>query len=141
VFDAPIAKLKHKLAVAVKSTVGLVVALAAALVAVGFFCAAAFIWLAARYSALTAALVLGGVFTFIALIAVIVVLLVRHSRPPPPPPRRKAAWWADPALLATALDVSRVLGRKHVATAVLVSAFIVGVMLGPSRKREDEPTE
>ena len=138
-FDAPIASLKHKLDVAVKSTVGLVVALAAALVAVGFFCAAAFIWLAGRYGDLTAALVLGGVFTFVALIAVIVVLIVRHSRPPPPP--RKAAWWADPALLAKALDVTRVLGRKRVAMAVLVSAFVFGVMLGPSRNREDDPTE
>jgi lysylphosphatidylglycerol synthetase-like protein (DUF2156 family) len=141
VFDAPIASLKHKLDVAIKSTVGLVVALAAALVSVGFFCAAAFIWLDGRYGALTAALVLGGVFTFIALIAVIVVLIMRHTRPPPPPPRRKAAWWADPALLATALDVSRVLGRKRVAVAVLLSAVVFGAMLGPSRKREDEPTE
>jgi len=138
VFDAPIGNLKHKLDIAVKSTVGGVVAFAAALVALGFFCAAAFLWLEQYYGALTASLVMGAVFTIVALIAVIVILIVRHRRPPPPPPR-KTPLWADPVLLATALDITRVLGRKRLTVAVLVSAFAAGILLQKtSTKREDE---
>jgi hypothetical protein len=141
VFEASIASIKHKLDLAVKSTIGGVVAGAAALVALGFFCAAAFLWLEARYGAITAALVLGGAFTVIALIAVIVILVLNHRNPPPPPPPSRKAWWADPALLATALDMSRGLGRRRVATAAVVSAFVFGMMLRLPRKREDKRPE
>jgi hypothetical protein len=136
VFDAPIANLKHKIDLALKSTLGGIVALAAALVALGFFCAALFLWLDERYGAITAALVLGGAFTFVALVAVIVILIIRGRSPPPPPPR-KAAWWADPVLLATALDITKALGRRRITTAVLVGAFVLGVLLNrPPRKDE-----
>jgi hypothetical protein len=141
VFEAPIANLKHKLDLALKSTIGGVVAGAAALVALGFFCGAAYMWLARRYDSITAALVMGGAFTCIALIAVIVILVLNH-RKPPPPPSRKTPLWADPALLATALDITRVLGRKRLTVAVLVGAFAIGVLLQKtSRKREDEGAE
>jgi hypothetical protein len=136
VFDAQIANLKHKIDLALKSTIGGIVALAAALVALGFFCAALFLWLDAHYGAITAALILGGIFAFLALVALIVVLIVRQGAPPPPPPR-KAAWWADPVLLATALDISKVLGRKRITAAVLVGAFVLGVLLNrPARENE-----
>jgi hypothetical protein len=136
VFDAQIGNLKHKIDLALKSTLGGIVALAAALVALGFFCAALFLWLDDHYGAITAALVLGGAFTFVALVAVIIVLIVRN-RPPPPAPPRKAVWWADPVLLATALDVSKVLGRKRITAAVLVGAFVLGVLLNrPPRTDE-----
>jgi hypothetical protein len=141
VFDTPIADLKRKLDIAVKSTIGIVVAFAAALVALGFFCAAAFLWLAGRYGSVLAALVMGGAFTFLAFVALIVALLIRHRKPPPPEPPRRAAWWADPALLSAALDVSRALGRRRVATAALMGAVVFGLMLRPSRKREDESAE
>ena len=135
-FEAPIANLKYKIDLALKSTVGGVVAGAAALVALGFFCAALFLWLEARYGAITAALVLGGAFTFVALVAAIVVLILRGRAPPPPPPR-KSPWWADPMMLTAALDVGRKLGKRRVATAVLVSAFVLGLMLRPPRKPDD----
>jgi hypothetical protein len=136
VFDAQIGNLKHKIDLALKSTLGGIVALAAALVALGFFCAALFLWLDDHYGAITAALILGGIFAFLALVALIVVLIVRQNAPPPLPPR-KAAWWADPVLLATALDVSKVLGRKRITTALLVGAFVLGVLLNrPPRTDE-----
>jgi ascorbate-specific PTS system EIIC-type component UlaA len=142
VFEAPIANLKRKLDLALKSTIGGVVAFAAALVALGFFCAAAFMWLAERYGGVTAALVLGGIFTFIALMAVITILILQRRAPPPPPPRKAAPLWADPALLATALDLTRVFGRKRLSVAVLVGAFAVGMLLQKtSRKREDDSAE
>jgi lysylphosphatidylglycerol synthetase-like protein (DUF2156 family) len=138
VFDAPIANLKHKIDLALKSTLGGIVALAAVLIALGFFCAALFMWLEELYGAIMAALVLGGIFIFIALVAVIVILIMRHRATPPPPPR-KSAWWADPVLLATALDITKTFGRKRVTTAVLVGAFVLGVLLNRA-PRNDEKT-
>ena len=136
-FDASIANLKHRIDLALKSTIGGVVAVAAALIAMAFFCAAAFLWLDERYGAITASLAFGGAFTFFALIAVIVVMIMRRRSPPPPPPR-KAAWWADPVLLSTVLDVTRGLGRRRVATAALVGAFVLGILLNRApRKGED----
>jgi hypothetical protein len=54
-------------------------------------------------------------------------MLVRR-KPPPPPPRQKSMW-ADPALLATALDIGRTLGPRRAATAVLIGAFLIGMMI------------
>ena len=58
-FDAAIANLKHKIDLALKSTIGGIVAAASALIAMAFFCAAAFLWLEGRYGAIVASLVLG----------------------------------------------------------------------------------
>jgi hypothetical protein len=134
VFDGPIASLKHKIDLALKSTVGGIAAMAAALVASGFFCAAGFLWLAQNYGAITASLVLGGIFLVLSLIALLVVLLLRRK---PPPPAAKAAWWADPALLAAALNIGRVLGHRRVASAVVVGAFIVGILLTRSPRKPE----
>lgn len=138
-FEGPIANIKYKVDLALKSTIGGVVAGACVLVALGFFCAAAFMWLAQRYDAITAALVMGVGFVAIALVAVIFILIVRRKAPPPPPPRKAAPLWADPALLATALDLTRVLGRKRLTVALLAAAFAVGMFLQKtSRTREDD---
>jgi hypothetical protein len=137
VFDAPIASFKHKIDIALKSTVGGLVAGAAALVALGFFCAALFLWLDERYGAIAAALVLGGVFVLIALIAVLVVVIVRRRRLPP---AARKSWWADPSLLAAALSAgSRTLGRKQITLAVLAGAFVLGMLLNrPPRAPDDD---
>jgi hypothetical protein len=128
VLEAPIASLKHKLDLALKSTVGGIAALVTAVVAIGFFCAAAFMWLEQRLDPIAAALIIGGFFLLLALIAVLCVVVVQRKPPPPPPPRHKA-WWSDPALLATALDIGRTLGPRRTATAVLVGAFLIGMMI------------
>jgi hypothetical protein len=135
VFDGPIANLKHKIDRALKSTIGGIAAMAAALVASGFFCAAAFLWLAQNYGAITASLVLGGIFLILSLIALLVVILLHRQQPPP---AAKAAWWADPALLAVALDIGRVLGRRRVASAVVVGAFIIGMLLNRSPRKPEQ---
>jgi hypothetical protein len=137
VFEGPVANLKHKIDLALKSTVGGIVAFAAAVVALGFFCAALFLWIAGTYGAIVASLVLGGAFLAVALIALLVVLILQRRKPPPPPPR-SAAWWADPVLLTTALDIGRVLGSKRLTSAVVVGALLFGLLLNRSPpKRED----
>jgi drug/metabolite transporter (DMT)-like permease len=128
VFEGPIASLKHKIDLALKSTVGGIVALIAALVAIGFFCAAAFMWLEQKLDPIAAALIIGGFFLLLSLVAVLIVILVQRRPPPPPPPRHKSLW-SDPALLATALDIGRTLGPRRAATAVLIGAFLIGMMI------------
>jgi len=141
VFEGPVASVKHKIDIALKSAVGGIIALVAALVAIGFFCAAAFMWLEQRLDPIAAALIVGGFFLLLALVAVLVVIMVQRKPPPPPPPRQKA-WWSDPALLATALDIGRTLGPRRAATAVLVGAFLIGMMINrPPHKPEDTPGE
>jgi NADH:ubiquinone oxidoreductase subunit 5 (subunit L)/multisubunit Na+/H+ antiporter MnhA subunit len=136
VLSHPIARLRHKIDLTLKTTACGALALAAVLVALGFFCAAAFVWIAQEHGTIAAALVLGGAFVVLALIAVLVAVVVRR-RNPPPPPGPMNAWWADPALVATALEVARTLGRRRMTSAVLVGAFLVGVLLHrPSRKSE-----
>jgi hypothetical protein len=135
VFEGPIASLKHKIDLALKSTAGGIVALITALVAIGFFCAAAFMWLERKLDPIAAALIIGGFFLLLSLVAVLIVILVQR-KPPPPPPRHKSLW-SDPALLATALDIGRTLGPKRAATAVLIGAFLIGMMINrPPRKPE-----
>ncbi len=136
-FEGPIASLKHRIDLALKSTVGGIVALAAAVVAIGFFCAAAFMWLEQRLDPIAAALVIAGVFVLVALVAVLAIVLVQRKPPPPPPPRHRA-WWSDPALLATALDVGRTLGPRRAATAVLIGAFVIGMMINRPPHRPEE---
>jgi len=135
VLEGPIASLRHKIDIALKSAVGSIVALITALVAIGFFCAAAFMWLEQRLDPIAAALIIGGFFLLLSLIAVLIVVLVQR-KPPPPPPRHKSLW-SDPALLATALDIGRTLGPRRAATAVLIGAFLIGMMINrPPRKPE-----
>ena len=88
-FEGPIASLKHKIDIALKSTAGGVVALITALVAIGFFCAAAFMWLEQKLDPIAAALIIGGFFLLLSLIAALIVILVQRKPPPPPPPRQK----------------------------------------------------
>lgn len=136
-FEGPIASLKHTIDVALKSTVGGIVALVTALVAIGFFCAATFMWLEQRLDAIAAALIVGGFFLLLSLVAVLIIVLVQRKPPPPPPPRQKS-FWADPALLATALDIGRTLGPRRAATAVLIGAFLIGMMINrPPRDPEE----
>ncbi len=135
-FEGPVASVRHKLDIALKSTLGGMVALAAVAVALGFFCAALFMWLERLYGPIPAACIVGGIFLLVALIAVLAIVMVQHKAPPPPPPRQKA-WWSDPAMLATALDIGRTLGPRRAATAVLVGAFLIGMMINRPPHRPD----
>ncbi len=134
--EGSIASVRHKIDIAWKSAAGGLAALIAALVAVGFFSAAAFLWIDARDGAIAASLVLGGAFVALALTALLAVVLLHRRKPPPAalPP-----WWSDPALLAVALDASRALGRRRTSVAVLAAAFVIGVLLNrPRTNRADD---
>ena len=133
-FAGPIALLKHKIDTALKSTACAIVAGLAVLVALAFFCAAAFLWIARDQGAIVASLALGGAFLLVAVLALIVMLLLGRRKPPVKP----AAWMADPETLVAALDLSRSLRGRRGASFALVSAFLMGIVLSQSTpKRED----
>jgi ethanolamine transporter EutH len=137
VFDGQIAHIKYKIDLALKTTACGVVALAALLVAAGFFCAATFAWIQQGYGTVTACLALGGIFVLLGLVALIVALLLRRGKEPPPPVSKKA-WWNDPVMLAAALDVSRTLGVRKTASIALVGAFVVGLLLSRSGRKPEK---
>jgi len=138
VFAHPIARLKHKIDLTVKTTACGLVVLVAVMAALGFGCAALFLWLAQNYGTITASLVLAGIFAFVALMALLTAVLLRRHAPPPPPPSGVAGLFNDPMMLAAAVDVVRTLGRGKTTAAVLVSAFLGGLLLSrSSRKREE----
>lgn len=142
-FEAQIAGIRHKIDVALKTTAGALIALAAVVIALGFFCAALFLWIQARYGAIEAALILGGVFVVLALIAFIAIAVVQRRKPPPRPPAAaatgRAPWWTDPAVLMAGLDVSRALGRRRgVTVGVLIAAFVIGALLPRAARRDQD---
>jgi len=137
VFEGQIAGIRHKFDLALKTTAGALVAFAAAVIALGFFCAAGFLWIEERRGAIEATLILGGAFVVLALIALVAIVVVQRRKPPPPRPAARPLW-ADPAMLAAALDVSRALGRRRgVAVGVVIAAFVIGALL-PRTPRRDE---
>jgi hypothetical protein len=138
VFDAQIAHIKHKIDLALKTTVCGVVAFASVLVAAAFFCAAAFAWVQQSYGTIAACLALGGVFVLLALVALIIALMLRRRKEPPPPISAQKAWWNDPVTLAAALDINRVLGGRKTASIALVGAFVVGLLLSRSARKPDK---
>jgi hypothetical protein len=136
VFDRQIASFKHKIDLALKTSVCGVVALVTMIVALGFLCAAAFMWIAQSYGAIVASLSLAGAFIVVALIAILVAVILHRRKPPPLPPPSQA-WWADPAILASALDIGRALGGRRLTPVVLVGAFLVGILLNRSTRKRD----
>ena len=111
----------------VKATVGmaawmLAAALAAAC-AIGMFALAVFIYLADRYDALTASLILAGCFAALAAIFVVVARYIRRrqdlERKAAAASRAAAAQslaWMEPAILAAGLDLARLIGGRRAAS-------------------------
>jgi len=99
--------------------------IAAAVITIGcallMFAIALFIWLADRYDALTASLIMGGGFMVLAAIFVLVALYMRRRREQE---RRIAAArrsthsisWMEPAILAAGLDLARMIGGRRAAS-------------------------
>ena len=129
-FQALISHAKAKVALAAKSAACGMIAALTALIALGFFSAAGFVWLADRFGAIDACLIVGGIFVLIALAAITVLLIIR--RRPPPRPAAKAAFaqaFADPQALAIGVEIMRMLGGRRAASIGLIGAFAVGLLL------------
>ena len=117
-----------------------VIAAVAAVVALVFLLIAAFIWLADRYTPLTAGLVLGGVFLLLALIALVACLLVR-SRNRERARRELAASggtsFLDPKLMAMGLQIGQAIGWRRLVTLAAVGVLAAGVAKEWLARRDD----
>jgi hypothetical protein len=92
-------------------------------VALGFAIFALFIWLAERYSALTAALVLAGFFLLFAILAGIGSLMA-HRRTIAEAKlalqARSSSPWLDPRLLPIGLQIGRTIGLRRIVPMIAV---------------------
>jgi hypothetical protein len=121
----------------------LITAVALAL-ALGFLCAAIFIWLASRTDALTASLIMAGVFLLIAIIAGVVGWIVRLRNMERA--RRELAARSpgllDPKFLTIGLEIGRALGWRRVVTlaaAGLLAAGLAKEWRGSGARKPEAP--
>jgi hypothetical protein len=106
------------------------IAALAMVMTVGFLCAAAFVWLASRTDALTASLVLAGIFLLIGVIAAIAGALTRRrniERARLELAARKAANWLDPKMISVGLEIGRTIGWRRIVTLAGVAIFAAGL--------------
>jgi hypothetical protein len=98
--------------------------------ALGFFCAAAFVWLASRYDGVTAGLVLGCGFLLLAILAAFAGWITRLrniERARRELAARSHAGWLDPKFLAVGLEIGRTLGWRRLATLAAVGVLAAGL--------------
>jgi hypothetical protein len=126
----------HYFALVAKSRTGLgpnvvilgLLALITAAAAVIFFVVAGYIVLADTYSPLTAALILGGAFLLLAILAAVLCLMaqrrvVQHAKVALA--ARTSAMWLEPKMLAVGVDLVRSIGLRR-----LVPLAAIGVIAG-----------
>jgi hypothetical protein len=125
------------------------VAAAASTVALVFLLIAAFIWLAGRYDALTAGLVLGGVFVLIALVAIVACLIARRRNMERArlelAARSSSASLLDPKLLAMGFQIGQAIGWRRLASLAAVGLLAAGLAKewfasDKPPAQDDEPT-
>lgn len=108
-------------------------ALAAALatVSLALFTLALLIFLSDAYGAMTACLIVGGAYLFLAIGTFILFVssrrrMAQHSRSLQ---ATKASLWLEPAIVATGLEIARTLGGRRVSMLV-AGAFAISWLLG-----------
>jgi hypothetical protein len=108
---------------------GLLAAIAVG-IAVLWFAAALFIFLADRYDALTASLSVGGCFVLLAAMALGAAFYIHRQREL----ERKAAAnvsttaWLEPALIAAGLDIARMIGGRRAVSLAAGAAAVVWLL-------------
>ena len=121
-----------------------VVATVASMAALIFLTIAAFIWLADRYDALIAGLVLAGVFILVALIAIVALLIARRRNMERARLELAAhssnANWLDPKLMATAFQVGQAIGWRRLASLAAV-AVLAAALAREWTGRDKPPTD
>jgi hypothetical protein len=112
----------------------LVVWFSVALVGLGlglvFLSVAAFVWLANRTDAVTAGLILAGVFFLIAIVAAFAGWMARLrniERARRELAARSHAGWFDPKYLAVGIEIGRTLGWRRIITLAAVGVLAAGL--------------
>jgi hypothetical protein len=123
------------------------VAVMALALALGFLCAAAFVWLASRTDAVTAGLMLGGVFLLIAIVAAFAGWLARRrnmERARRELAARSHAGWLDQKFLAVGIEIGRTLGWRRIVTLAAAGLLAAGLAKewfgsGAEKSKDREP--
>lgn len=103
-------------------------------IAVLWFAAALFIFLADRYDALTASLAVGGCFVLLAAIAALAAFYIHRQRERERIAAAKAAAnvnttaWLEPALIAAGLDIARMIGGRRAVSLAAGAAAVVWLL-------------
>ena len=107
------------------------VAIVGAAVTFGFVVLAAFIWLAERYSPLTAALILGAFFLLLTIIALIACKIAQGRNVQEAKvalaARSNAASWLDPRYLGIGMQAMRAIGWRRIVPLVAVGILAAGL--------------
>jgi hypothetical protein len=107
------------------------VAAVAGAVTFGFVVLAAFIWLAERYSPLTAALILGAFFLLLTIIALIACKIAQGKNVQEAKialaARSNAASWLDPRYLGVGMQLMRSIGWRRIVPLVAVGMLAAGL--------------
>lgn len=108
-----------------------IIAAMTAMVAIVFFLIAAFIWLADRYDAFVAGVVMGCAFLVIALIALVACLLIRRRNMERArlelAARSSNANWLDPKLMAMGFQIGQTIGWRKLASLAAVALLAAGL--------------
>ena len=110
--------------------VWIAVAVVSLALALGFLSAAAFLWLASRYDAVTAGLILGGIFLLLALVAAGASWIARlrnMERARRELSAHSHASWLDPKFLGIGIEIGRTLGWRRLITLAAVGLFAAGL--------------
>jgi hypothetical protein len=119
------------------------VAVVGAAVTFGFVLLAAFIWLAERYSPLTAALILGAFFLLLTIIALIACKIAQGRNVQEAKvalaARSNAASWLDPRYLGVGMQLMRSIGWRRIVPLIAVGVLAAG--LAKEWGGRDQPAE
>jgi hypothetical protein len=106
------------------------VAALAIVLAVGFLCAAAFVFLANRYDGVTAGLILAGIFIAIAVVALVAAALLRRramERARLELAARNQAAWLSPKMITLGIEIGRAIGWRRIITLAAVGVLAAGL--------------
>src|SRR6266487_3128333 len=134
--------LKERLDAAMKTGAWSTVAGVAALVMLGFLCAALFLYLQNWRGSIVACLILAGAFLLVVPIAAIALVRRRQAqlaRARAQANQAAGQWLRDPVVVTTALQVARALGLRRAAPVLLLGAFVVGLVLSRTAAKAGHP--
>jgi hypothetical protein len=103
----------------------LIVAVLGAVLALPFFCVAAYVWLAGLFGGIYAGLIVAGFFLAVALFAALFAVMARRSARQRAVLERAAraragSWMLDPKILAVAVEAGRKLGWHRLVPVALL---------------------
>jgi hypothetical protein len=114
------------------------------LVTTAFLCAAAFIGVLNRYGPIEACLTGAGLFFIVTLIAACIYLVRKRQIEARAAVRAKAAansLLADPALLATGIQLVRLVGVKRLIPILALGGLALGLMASRGQASQQAPAE